>query len=502
MAALLLQPAFTDAQNAPVRRRNNTTQGTGSGSNSSSRSNNGNNNRSSTNNRSNNLCPDDRHPHVIDLGLPSGTKWACSNVGASKPEEYGYYFAWGETWPKSNYDWSTYRWCNGSSTTLTKYNPRSDLGTVDNKTQLEPSDDAARALCGGSWRMPTIAELTELKDNCTYEWTTINGVKGGKFTSRSNGRSVFFPAAGYCWRSEQRDVGLSGYYWSSSLDESNSNFVLVLNFASVGADTDSYIRRIYGGSVRPVQQQPSSVQQNNNAGGSQPAATSSLSPVLQRLVDNMVYVEGGTFQMGSNDSDAESNEMPVHQVTLSSYYIGKYEVTQEEWEAVMGSNPSNFRGARLPVEMVSWNDCQTFIQRLNQLTGQHFRLPTEAEWEFAARGGNAGKSHGYKYSGSASIDAIGWYTSNSGIQTHPVGQKQANELGLFDMTGNVCEWCQDWYGSYSSQVQTNPTGPSSASGRVIRSGGWYLDARNCRVSIRGSRALSNRFSSLGLRLAR
>ena len=240
---------------------------------------------------------------------------------------------------------------------------------------------------------------------------------------------------------------------------------------------------------------------NNGSSGNNNRSISSQA-VLQRLVDNMVYVEGGTFQMGSDDSEAFECEKPVHEVTLSSYYIGKYEVTQEEWEAVMGSNPSNFRGARLPVKNVSWDDCQMFIERLNQLTGQHFRLPTEAEWEFAARGGNVGKSHGYKYSGSNSIDGVGWYYDNSGNHTHTIGQKQANELGLYDMSGNVWEWCQDWYGYYSSQSQTNPTGPSSASGRVIRGGSWSNSAGYCRVSSRDFDAPSFRRSSLGLRLAR
>ena len=231
-----------------------------------------------------------------------------------------------------------------------------------------------------------------------------------------------------------------------------------------------------------------------------------LPKVLQRLVDNMVHVEGGTFQMGNSGYGNNSYaEQPDHQVTLSSFYIGKYEVTQEEWKAVIGRNPSNFRGTRRPVEMVSWDDCQTFIQRLNQLTGLRFRLPTEAEWEFAARGGNTGKNHGYKYSGSTSIDAVGWYFGNSGNQTHPVGRKQANELGLYDMTGNVWEWCQDWYGSYSSQAQTNPTGPTSptsAIGRVIRGSSWDGYAQSSRLSYRGFNSPSHRSSGLGLRLAR
>ncbi len=213
----------------------------------------------------------------------------------------------------------------------------------------------------------------------------------------------------------------------------------------------------------------------------------------------MVRVEGGTFRMGSSDSEADSDEQPVHSVTLSGYYIGETEVTQALWEAVMGNNPSRFKGANLPVEQVSWNDCQDFIRELNRLTGKRFRLPTEAEWEFAARGGN--RSTGAKYSGSNAIANVAWYTDNSGSKTHPVKGKTPNELGLYDMSGNVWEWCQDWYGSYSSGSQTNPTGPSSGSSRVIRGGSWYRDARYCRVAYRGRYTPAYRLNFLGVRLA-
>lgn len=196
----------------------------------------------------------------------------------------------------------------------------------------------------------------------------------------------------------------------------------------------------------------------------------------------MKLVEGGTFQMGSNDSDAESDEKPVHDVTLSSYYIGETEVTQALWKSVMGSNPSNFNGDDLPVERVSWNDCQEFIRKLNQKTGKNFRLPTEAEWEFAARGGK--KSRGYKYAGSNNIGSVAWYTDNSSSKTHPVKGKAPNELGLYDMSGNVREWCHDWKGDYGSSSQTNPQGPSSGSARVMRGGSWSYRAGYCRVSDR------------------
>ena len=216
---------------------------------------------------------------------------------------------------------------------------------------------------------------------------------------------------------------------------------------------------------------------------------------------NMIKVQGGTFTMGTTSeqgSDVGNDEKPAHQVTLSDYYIGETEVTQELWKAVMGSNPSNFSGMNLPVEMVSWDDCQTFITKLNQLTGKNFRLPTEAEWEYAARGGQ--KSRGYKYAGSNTLSDVAWYTDNSGSKTHPVKQKQANELGLYDMTGNVWEWCQDWYGSYSSNAQTNPTGPSSGSYRVNRGGSWNSSASRCRVAYRFGNSPGFRFSFLGFRV--
>ena len=226
---------------------------------------------------------------------------------------------------------------------------------------------------------------------------------------------------------------------------------------------------------------------------------------------DMIAVDGGTFTMGATEeqgSEAYNSEKPTHPVTLSSYYIGKTEVTQELWEAVMGSNPSwfkdsnfedpNFKDPKLPVEQVSWNDCQTFITKLNALTGKSFRLPTEAEWEFAARGGN--KSKGYIYSGSNTIVDVAWYNSNSNWATCPVATKAPNELGIYDMSGNVWEWCSDWYGNYSSESQTNPTGPKSGSYRVERGGGWYSNARYCRVSYRGNYSPGYINEYLGLRL--
>ena len=231
------------------------------------------------------------------------------------------------------------------------------------------------------------------------------------------------------------------------------------------------------------------------------SSTTGLSAELNKLINNMVYVSGGTFTMGGTSeqgSDAFDNEKPTHSVTLSSYYICKYEVTQALWRAVMGSDPSYFKGDNLPVEYVSWNDCQTFIKRLNRYTDRNFRLPTEAEWEFAARGGNY--SRHYKYSGSDYIGDVAWYEDNSDNRTHPVGTKQANELGLYDMSGNVWEWCSDWYDSYSSYSQNDPTGPNSGYSRVMRGGGRNGLARGCRSSHRGSYTPDCSYGLPGLRL--
>ena len=224
-------------------------------------------------------------------------------------------------------------------------------------------------------------------------------------------------------------------------------------------------------------------------------------PVKNGINIEMVKVEAGTFMMGATSEmkDPDDEEKPVHQVTLTNdYYMSKYEVTQALWEAVMGSNPSRYKGDNLPVEMVSWDDCQEFISKLNSLTGRKFRLPTEAEWEYAARGGK--KSRSYQYSGSSNISDVAWYDGNSGSKTHPVGTKQANELGIYDMSGNVREWCSDWYVSYSSSSQTNPTVADSAWCRVRRGGGCYDNAWSCRSSYRYCRVPDCNYYILGLRL--
>ncbi len=216
----------------------------------------------------------------------------------------------------------------------------------------------------------------------------------------------------------------------------------------------------------------------------------------------MAFVAGGTFTMGcaaEQDSDCDDDERPAHSVTLSDYYIGKREVTQGLWKAVTGGNPSHFtRSDNLPVENVSWDEVNAFIDSLNRKTGRMYRLPTEAEWEYAARGGN--KSGGYKYSGSNTLDSVAWYWYNGGHKTHEAGTKAPNELGIYDMSGNVWEWTGDRYGDYGSDAQTNPTGPSTGSIRVLRGGSWSYGEGNCRVSNRGGSDPDNSIDGIGFRL--
>jgi formylglycine-generating enzyme required for sulfatase activity len=226
-------------------------------------------------------------------------------------------------------------------------------------------------------------------------------------------------------------------------------------------------------------------------------------PIIDKNLPDMVFVKGGTFQMGCNERE---NEKPVHSVTVDDFYMGKYEVTQKQWQEIMGTNPSSFKNCdNCPVEKVSWNDIQKFIKKLNTKTGQNYRLPTEAEWEYAARGGN--QSKGYQYAGSNTINEVAWYGyDKSGKKTHQVGTKKANELGIYDMSGNVWESCSDWYASdyYKNSPSNNPEGPISSDDRVIRGGAWNGKPDDCRVTYRTSSG-DNPYSSynnIGFRVVR
>ena len=217
----------------------------------------------------------------------------------------------------------------------------------------------------------------------------------------------------------------------------------------------------------------------------------------------MKAVAGGSFKMGATgdlENDADNDELPAHDVALNNFYMGETEVTQALWQAVMGNNPSKFQGDDLPVERVSREDCDTFVARLNKITGLTFRLPTEAEWEYAARGGS--QSQGFVHSGSNTLDDVAWHKKNSGGKTHPVKTKQPNELGIYDMSGNVWEWCFDWYEEYSEDSRNNPAGPEMGENHTFRGGCWKSETKRCRVSFRNQdRTIKTGTSEcLGLRL--
>lgn len=231
--------------------------------------------------------------------------------------------------------------------------------------------------------------------------------------------------------------------------------------------------------------------------------------IISEIESNMITVTGGSFMMGctkeqtgKGDWDCDENEMPIHSVTISDFRMSKYELTQAQWMAVMGSNPSAFNGCdKCPVESISWNEVQEFIRKLNEITGLRFRLPTEAEWEFAARGGT--KSKGYRYSGSNNLDDVGWAGEYCENKTYLVGQKLPNEIGLFDMTGNVGECCSDWYQDnyYFLGEQVDPTGPEEGYYRIVRGGSFRVNDWGSRLSNRGLVSPSDRYPVYGFRLA-
>jgi len=217
----------------------------------------------------------------------------------------------------------------------------------------------------------------------------------------------------------------------------------------------------------------------------------------------MIAIAGGSFTMGSSSGD--SDEQPTHKVTVSSFSIGKYEVTVAEYKAFcteagrsMPDEPSWGWNDKHPMVKVNFNDANAYCNWLSETTGQNYRLPTEAEWEYAARGGQ--KSSGYTYSGGNDPEEVGWSSDNAGGQTQTVGRKSPNELGLYDMSGNVWEWCKDWNGEYTSEAQNNPRGPSSGTTRVLRGGSWYIAAAYCRVASRISYSPENRYFDIGFRV--
>ena len=376
----------------------------------------------------------------IDLGL--SVLWATTNVGANTPEEYGEYYAWGETEPKDNFTWANYKWCDGTVNNITKYN------NIDSLITLLPEDDAAHVNWGGEWRMPTFEEQRELREYCTWTWETINGHTGYRVTG-PNGNSIFLPAAGNITNQKLDAVGAMGYQWSSTAKPGIQAHRMHYSHSVI----EDYHggSRACGASVRPV-----------IPTGREPLPAPCQTITVNGVTFNMMCVGGEMYD----------------------YLIGQTEVTQGLWKTVMGYNNCLFQGDDLPVESISWNECQTFIQKLNALTGMHFRLPTEAEWQFAAQGGK--QSRGYTYAGSNTIDSVAWYSGNSHESTHKVASLMPNELGIYDMSGNVWEWCQDYYNADKTE-------------HVVKSGSFADAATTCRIKARTGRR-SDYQSYIGLRL--
>jgi len=266
----------------------------------------------------------------------------------------------------------------------------------------------------------------------------------------------------------------------------------------VATVTDGFVKANSGGMVTALKSGTTTITVTTQDG----MQTASCIVIVSPIKIEMVFVQGGTFTMGctEDEGECEYGETPVHSVTLGNFHIGKYPVTQKQWKMIMEDNPSSFKNDEAPVENVSWNDVQVFIERLNAATDGNYRLPTEAEWEYAARGGSKGKN--YKYSGSNTINEVAWYYENSSNSTHPVGGKLPNELGLYDMSGNVWEWCNDWYNLdyYAISPQNDPQGPATGAYRVLRGGAWLNPADACRVAYRNNENPDSRRNGVGFRL--
>ncbi|MBR4730163.1 MAG: formylglycine-generating enzyme family protein [Prevotella sp.] len=399
----------------------------------------------------------------VDLGL--SVKWANCNVGANEPQEYGDYFAWGEVNTKDYYSRNNYKYYSNGNFI--------DIGSDISGTEY----DAATHNMGNDCRMPTKAEYEELISKCEWKFVTYRRTRGWKVTGPS-GNSIFLPVVGYMLDDWNDNISINGFYWSSSVTDNNREVYTLYTTMNDYKMSSSHMNRFEGRTVRAVTKTEDDTVQTETF-------------TINGVSFKMIGVKGGSFMMGSPDDDKNANddEKPQHLVTLSNYSIGQTEVTQALWEAIMGDNPSNHKGNNYPVEQVSREMCENFISKLNTLTGRTFRLPTEAEWEFAARGGKYSK--GYKYAGSDDVGTVAWYDNNSNGETHSVAQKKANELGLYDMSGNVWELCQDYYDEnyYSISPTINPCNTKKADVFTMRSGGPGSSSYFCRVAFRGDQVL-------------
>jgi uncharacterized protein (TIGR02145 family) len=446
----------------------------------------------------------------------NGVIWATRNVDkpgifAEKPESLGMFYQWNK-----KIAWSP-KGINAAG-----WKQDYDTGTAW-KYDQDPSP--------AGWRVPTFAEIKKLLDTekVKSEWITQNGVAGRKFTDKATGKSIFFPAAGLRqnFSGELLNSGVLGIYWSSTPHEQVDMLARYLSFDNKGATTE-LSSRANGFSVRSVAEEETIVGQNQKITDHAPVVddNKNITFIAGGVPFKMIFVEGGTFVMGctSELSECRDDAKPAHKVTLPNYYMSEYEVTQQLWQAIMGTtiyqqrelaNPNwamRGEGDNFPMYYINYDECEDFCAKLNTLlaaqlpAGYKFYIPTEAQWEYAARGGN--KSNGYKYSGSNYMSEVAWFHTNSGKRIHEVGTKGKNELGLYDMSGNLWEWCSDLYNSkyYAKSPSINPKGPATASTpdkepvHVIRGGSWYDSDEKNHVAHRSYNLASYGGAYFGLRL--
>lgn len=398
-------------------------------------------------------------PNAIDLGLPSGTLWADRNVGASSPNDFGGLYRYGA--PKTKMDGSNF-----------------EISSLNNI--VGTSDDVAMTVLGSEWRTPSSSQAEELIKYCKITREVYNGVQVAKFVG-PNGNSIILPLAGVMYNYGRSQAGDFGDYMLGE----KSRFLNVYIGGSV--EVTNYGAGSSGESVRAVLYDPNNNRRIEEIKRKQVEEEQAAKQkkyaedVIKKLLQKMVLVESGTYEMGCRKGEADAvgalpkmekrfykDALPSHMVVLSPFYISSTQVTQQEWNLLMEDNPSVKKEPSRPVNCITWNEAMEFVRRLNSLTGMNFRLPTEAEWEFAARGGT--KSRGYIYSGSYNLSSVSYRASGYGDSNLfcKVGSFHPNELGLYDMTGNGLEWCNDWYGSYSSNKQSNPMGPTEGVDKVCR----------------------------------
>lgn len=403
------------------------------------------------------VVSDDR---IVDLGL--SVNWANCNVGANDPQDYGDYFAWGEVESKDYFSLNNYKYYSNGIFM--------DIGSDISGTEY----DAAKHNMGDIWRMPTKAEYEELINKCEWKFVTYRRARGWKVIG-PNGNSIFLPAAGYMLNDWYEDTSIDGFYWSSNITDNHREVYTLFTTMHDYKMFYSHMNCFEGRTIRAV----TGVKGEENP----PVQTETFT--VNGVSFTMIGVEGGTFWMGMDDDEpgATYSEKPRHQVTLNNFSIGQTEVTSKLYTAVTGEYSWLSEVDECPAQVDAGNALE-FIAMLNVLTGRNFRLPTEAEWEYAASGGKY--SHGYKYAGSDDIDEVAWYGGNSyegyDFIFHPVAQKKPNELGLYDMSGSVEEWCKDYYfydyNSISSSI--NPCNLRST---------WEIDLRETRGGMISSRAV-------------